>query len=272
MIFVAARLRGWRGARAARRRGSGGQILARVSSRVAARRGPRSRRLRGEASRRGRAGGRREPLLPGWWEKRATLAPFAGRGRSGAHLDHAGAVIAHEGGDLAFVGHLGSLRGGGAGEVSVRLAAGVRAVGTRSVEGGEKRSTDVARALRRRARATRSKRNSRADARRERASGAARGGTAPRTHLSCVPRARSGVARGDRSAWEVNARADPTAFPFGGVRSGAVAWLPACQVGLGSPNTFGRSRSNARRRDFTGRFDGQSVGRLGKPDPIGLRA
>jgi len=146
MIFVAARLRGWRGARAARRRGSGGRILARVSSRVAARRGPRSRRLRGEASRRGRAGGRREPLLPGWWEKRATLAPFAGRGRSGAHLDHAGAVIAHEGGDLAFVGHLGSLREGGAGEVSVRLAAGVRAVGTRSVEGGEKRSTDVARA------------------------------------------------------------------------------------------------------------------------------
>jgi hypothetical protein len=70
--------------------------------------------------------------------------------------------------------------------------------------------------LRRRARATRSKRNSRADARRERASGAARGGTAPRTRLSCVPRARSGVARGDRSAWEVNARADPTAFPVGG--------------------------------------------------------
>ncbi len=56
----------------------------------------------------------------------------------------------------------------------------------------------------------------------------------------------------------------------GAKRSGR--WLPACQVGLGSPNTFGRSRSNARRRDFTGRFDGQSVGRRGKPDPIGLRA
>ena len=33
------------------------------------------------------------------------------RGRSDAYLDHAGAVIAHEGGNLTFVGHVDSLRG-----------------------------------------------------------------------------------------------------------------------------------------------------------------
>ena len=272
MIFVAARLRGWRGARAARRRGSEGRILARVSSRVAARRGPRSRRLRGEASRRGRAGGRREPLLPGWWEKRATLAPFAGREDLARTLtmpeplSHTRAEISPSSAILGVCAEAGRARSASGSR------RGSEPWAPEASKAGKKDRRMSPAPLRRRARATRSKRNSRADARRERASGAARGGTASRTRLSCVPRARSGVARGDRSAWEVNARADPTAFPVGGVRSGAVAWLPACQVGLGSPNTFGRSRSNARRRDFTGRFDGQSVGRRGKPDPIGLRA
>ena len=272
MIFVAARLRGWRGARAARRRGSGGRILARVSSRVAARRGPRSRRLRGEASRRGRAGGRREPLLPGWWEKRATLAPFAGRGRSGAHLDHAGAVIAHEGGDLAFVGHLGSLRGGGAGEVSVRLAAGVRAVGTRSVEGGEKRSTDVARAPEttgtRDAFETELARGRAARARLGRGARGNRAADAPFLRSSSEKRRR---ARRSLGVGSERARGPNGVSRRGGAkRSGRLVACVPSRARLS--NTFGRSRSNARRRDFTDRFDGQSVGRRGKPDPIGLRA
>ena len=272
MIFVAARLRGWRGARAARRRGSGGgfsrasprgsrRVVVRVRGGFAARRRGADARADGE-NRCCPAGGRKEPpwhLSRGGEDLARTLTMPEPLSHTRAEISPSSAIL----GVCAEAGRARSASGSRRGSEPWAPEA--------SKAGKKDRRMSPA-PLRRRARATRSKRNSRADARRERASGAARGGTAPRTRLSCVPRARSGVARGDRSAWEVNARADPTAFPVGGVRSGAVAWLPACQVGLGSPNTFGRSRSNARRRDFTGRFDGQSVGRRGKPDPIGLRA
>ena len=45
------------------------------------------------------------------WEPKRALGTPRTWGRSDAYLDHAGAVIAHEGGNLTFIGHVDSLRG-----------------------------------------------------------------------------------------------------------------------------------------------------------------